>query len=497
MPEDGHELFRKEARVPPRPKRTGYPALFLMKDELVEKGTDSSLFKKDKRIYTMASEKPFKAVLKMGLPVTMGMLFMVAYNLVDTYFVGQLHDDYQLAATNLSYPVMMVMIAISGIVGNGGASYIARCMGAGDKKEAEHTLTIGFEMIFYGSMILTLLGLIFIDPIVSMLGARENTFGYTRDYVFVMLVGCLFTMGNYAIGQLLRSEGSTFYSMVGMIAGTLANIILDPIFIFTLNLQIKGAAIATILGNALGMGWMLLYYVKGKTLLKPSIHLLRMDRKIIAEIMWVGIPHTLEQFFSTAAILVNNNLAADYGELTVAAMGISSKIMSFGNYIYQGMAAGCQPLMGYNYGAKNYKRMKELIKAGVVETTAIEVMIMGFYGISAPLLISVFSQNPEVNTVGTVTLRASMLLLPFVGSTSIARNTFNAIGKPLYAFAITIVRQLVLYIPFLLLFNRLWGYQGLIHAQPAEEAVCMVVSLCLLFGIIRMIERSERQMEAS
>ena len=180
-----------------------------------------------------------------------------------------------------------------------------------------------------------------------------------------------------------------------------------------------------------------------------------------------------------------------------AAMGIANKIMSFGNYIYQGMAAGCQPLMGYNYGAKNYKRMKELIKAGVVETTAIEVMIMAFYGISAPLLISVFSQNPEVITVGIMTLRASMLLLPFVGSTSIARNTFNAIGKPLYAFAITIVRQLVLYIPFLLLFNRLWGYQGLIHAQPAEEAVCMVVSLCLLFGIIRMIEKRERQMKVS
>ncbi len=450
---------------------------------------ENQIAKGDRRIYTMASEKPAKAVLKMGLPVTMGMLFMVAYNLVDTYFVGQLHDDYQLAATNLSYPVMMVMVAISGIVGNGGASYIARSIGAGKKEEADHTLTMGFELIVISSAVLTVLGILFLDPIVRILGARDHTFVYTRMYVLVMLIGCLFTMGNYAVGQLLRSEGSTFYSMIGMIAGTLANIILDPIFIFGLGLEIKGAAIATILGNAVGMLLMLGYYMRGKTILKPSAKLLRMDGRIFREILWVGVPHTLEQFFSTAAILVNNNLAAGYGELTVAAMGISSKIMSFGNYIYQGMAAGCQPLMGYNYGAKNYKRMKQLIRAGVAETTAIEVCIMGLFGICAPHLIGIFTQSQQVIAVGTMTLRANMLILPFVGSTSIARNTFNAIGKPYYAFGITIVRQMLLYIPFLLLFNRLWGYQGLIHAQPTEEAICMAFALCLLFRAIGKIEQ--------
>ncbi len=438
----------------------------------------------------MAEEKPYKAVYKMGLPVTFGMLFMVAYNLVDTYFVGQLHDDYQLAATNLAYPIMMIMIAISGIVGNGGASYIARCIGAGEKDEANHTLTIGFEMIMISSVILTALGILFINPLVTLLGAKENTFSYTKIYVLVMFLGCFFTMGNYAIGQLLRSEGSTVHSMVGMIAGTVANIVLDPIFIFTLKMEIKGAAIATVLGNAIGMGLMLSYYFRNKTILKPSMKMLSLDGKIVGEIMLVGIPHTLEQFFSTAAIIVSNNLAAGYGELTVAAIGISNKIMTFGNYIYQGMAAGCQPLMGYNYGAKNYARMKELIKAGVVETTCIEFGVIALYGTFAPHLIGLFSQSTEVVAIGTITLRASMLLLLFVSATSISRNTFNAIGKPFYAFGITIVRQLVLYIPFLLLFNRLWGYQGLIHAQPAEEAVCMLVSLWLLFRFLKKMEVS-------
>ena len=439
----------------------------------------------DKRIYIMAEERPAKAVLKMGVPVTMGMLFMVVYNLVDTYFVGLLHDDYQLAATNLSYPVMMIAVAIAGIVGNGGASYIARCIGAGRKDTAEHTLMIGFEMILISGVVLAVVGMLFINPIVNLLGARENTFVYTREYCMVMFLGAVFTMGNYAIGQLLRSEGSTMYSMIGMIAGTVANIILDPVFIFGLHMQIKGAAIATVLGNVIGVGIFLYFYIKKKTLLSFSLKLMKMDRKIVKEIMWVGVPHTLEQFFTTAAMIVNNNLAAGHGELTVAAMGIANKIMSFGNYVYQGMTAGCQPLMGYNYGSGNFKRLKQLIKSGTMITTAIEICIMAVFGIFAPGLIGIFTESEEVIRIGTVTLRAFMLMLPFVGATSIVRNTFNAMGKPLFAFGITIVRQLVLYIPFLLIFNQVWGYTGLILAKPAEELVCMIFALWLLFAYLK------------
>lgn len=434
----------------------------------------------DKRIYTMAEERPAKAVFKMGIPVTMGMLFMVIYNLVDTYFIGLLRDDYQLAATNLSYPVMMVSVAIASIVGNGGASYIARCIGADRRERAAHTLTMGLELILLSGLLLTVIGIIFIDPIVWLLGAKEKTFDYTKDYCIVIIVGFVFTMGNYAIGQLLRSEGSTVYSMIGMISGTVANIILDPIFIFTLNMQIRGAAIATILGNALSTGIFLWFYLRKKTLLVPSIRFIRLDKSIMKEILLVGVPNTLEQFFATAAMVVNNNLAAGYGELTVAAMGIANKIMSFGTYIYQGMAGGCQPLMGYNYGAKNYTRLKALLKSAIAVIAGIECVIMAFFGIFAVYLIGLFTDSPKVLSIGALTLRTLMIMLPFVGITTVVRSTFNAMGKPMFAFGITIVRQLVLYIPFLLFFNRVWGFRGLIHAQPAEEILCMILALLLI-----------------
>ena len=174
----------------------------------------------------------------------------------------------------------------------------------------------------------------------------------------------------------------------------------------------------------------------------------------------------------------------------MAAMGISSKIMSFGNYIYQGMAAGCQPLMGYNYGAENYRRMRALIRSGIVITTMIELVIMLLYAFFAPWLIALFSANEQVIKIGTQTLRAAMLILPFVGTTSIVRNVYNAIGKPMYAFTITIVRQLLLYIPFLLLFNKLWGYKGLIHAQPVEECLCVIFAVLLLKWSLAQMEKS-------
>lgn len=434
----------------------------------------------DKRLYTLGEEKPAKAVLKMGIPVTIGMLFMVAYNLTDTFFIGLMHDNLQLAAVNLSYPIMMVTIAVAGIVGNGGASYIARCMGAGEIDKARHVLTNGLELIVIFSVVITALGLLFINPVVNVLGAKPDTFEPTKDYTCVMLIGSLFTMDNYAIGQLLRSEGSTLYSMVGMIAGNVVNIILDPIFIFTLGMKIKGAAIATVLGNVLGVGIYLFYYAKKDTLLVPSKKFLRFDKQIFKEIMVVGTPHTLEQFLTTAAIIVSNNLAAGYGAAAVAGMGIANKIMSFGNYVYQGMAAGCQPLMGYNYGAKNYSRMKQLINSSEVIIFIMEIGVIGIYGIFAPALVSLFSVSDEVIGIGSKALRAAMLMLPFAGATCIVRNTFNAMGKAGYAFLITAVRQLALYIPFLLAFNHLWGFTGLIYAQPVEEFICMFLASALL-----------------
>jgi len=442
----------------------------------------------DRRIYILREEKPAKAVVKLGVPLIAGMFIMVLYNLVDTYFIGLLRDDYQLAAVNLAYPVMMISIAISNMIGTGASSLIARSLGAGDREKADHTVTAGFVLTVVNSVIVAALGLILLGPIVKGLGAQANTFDYTRQYVQVILVGSLFTMGNYTFGQLLRSEGSVKQSVAGMIAGTVVNIILDPIFIFALGMEIRGAAIATILGNAAGMCVSLWFYLGGKTLLSPSLKYIRPTAEILKEIFWVGVPATLETLLTSAAYIVNNNLAVGYGELTVAAMGIAQKILSLGNYVYQGFAAGTQPIMGYNYGAKNYRRMIDVLKAGVLVCSGTELCIMAVYGIFAPQLIGIFTDSAEVISTGSRVLRTIMWILPFVGAVSMSRMSFQAMGKPQYAFAITLVRQLFLYVPLLLILNRVFGFGGMIWAQPVTELIMMAASLTLLYRVIKSHE---------
>lgn len=439
----------------------------------------------DKRIYTLSSEKPAKAVIKLSVPLIAGMFVMVLYNLVDTYFIGRMHDDYQLAAVNLAYPVMMITIAISNMIGTGASSFIARCLGAGDEGKANHTLTAGVVLTVINSVIVATVGMIFINKIVHVLGAASNTFEYTKQYVAVILIGSIFTMGNYTLGQLLRSEGSVKYSIIGMLAGTVANIILDPIFIFGFGMQIRGAAIATVLGNALGMVVSALLYIMGKTLLRPSVKYVKPTKEILGEIYLVGIPATLETLLTSVAYVVNNNLAVAYGELTVAAMGVAQKVLSVGNYIYQGFASGTQPIMGYNYGAKNYKRMMEVLKAGVLSVSCTEAVVMAVYGVSAPLLIGIFSDSPQVISIGARVLRTVMLILPFVGAVSMSRMSFQAMGNPFYAFAITLVRQLILYIPLLLILNNRFGFKGMLFAQPVTELIMMMVSLTLLYSFIK------------
>ena len=442
--------------------------------------------KEDKRIYTLSQEKPAKAVLTLGVPLIAGMFIMVLYNLVDTFFIGLMRDDYQLAAVNLAYPVMMISIAISNMVGTGAGSLIARCIGAKDMEKANHTLATGFLMTVINSTIVAVIGLLLLNPIVKGLGAGENTFLYTKQYVAVILIGSLFTMGNYTFGQLLRSEGSVKFSIAGMILGTIMNIILDPIFIFLLGMEIRGAAIATILGNGSGMAISLWYYLRGKTLLHPSFKGLSGENiwSIVKEIFFVGVPASLETLLTSAAYIVNNNLAVSYGELTVAAMGISQKVMTFGSYIYQGFAAGCQPLMGYNYGARNYRRMLDCLKAGILVTSGIELCVLCVYGSLAPILIGIFTASEEVVRTGATILRANMWILPFVGSISMSRTSFQAMGMPQYAFGITLTRQLFLYVPLLLLLNHIFGFGGMIWAQPVTEMIMMIAAVSLLRKVI-------------
>lgn len=315
-----------------------------------------------------------KAILKMSIPVVCGMMVQVLYNLVDTFLIGRLGDANQLAAVNVTAPLFMILMAFATIVSTGAASYISRCLGKKDGITANKTLSTGIAICAGLGVLIMILGLVFIKPFITVLGATDAMYPFAYQYAFVMILGAIPVMLSYAGGQLVRSEGAVMTSIIGMMTGTVVNVILDPIFIFGLDMGIRGAAIATVIGNVAALGYYAYYYLSGKSLVKFKLKYLSWKKDIWVQTFAIGIPAALSQFLMSGALIVCNNLAKPYGESAVAGMGVSAKLMFIGTFIFIGFAAGCQPLVGYNYGAKDFARVRAIIKNGMIMTCAIGVV---------------------------------------------------------------------------------------------------------------------------
>lgn len=449
----------------------------------------------EKRIETLSKAPVTKAILTMSVPVVMGMMIQVLYNLVDTFFVGKLGNPNQLAAANITTPIFMILMAIAGIVGTGASSFISRCLGEKDNEKANKVLSTGIIICAGIGILVTILGSLFVAPIVRVLGASDSTFPFALNYTVVLFLGAAFIMCNFALGQLIRSEGSAMGSMVGMLIGTVANIILDPIFIFGFKMGITGAAIATVLGNAMGLSYYIFYILKGKSIVKFKLKSVSFEKDILKQIFFIGIPASLSQLLMSMAMILCNNLAVQYGDNIVAGMGVAAKIMTIGTFIFMGFAAGCQPLVGYNFGAKDYHRVKEIIKKGMIMTSGIGAVLTVLFGIFAGGLLSVFTPLPEVIQQGTIILRALMWSLPLVGAQMLATTTVQAMGKGVASLILSVARQGLFYIPILFTLNKVFAFHGLIYAQPIADVFTLTLSLIVLSVILKksMKEKMEEK----
>lgn len=447
----------------------------------------------DKRLKLLAETPVSEAIFKMSIPMVMGMMVQVFYNLVDTFFIGRLGDTNQLAAANMALPVFMMLMAIAGIIGTGASSYISRCLGTKDYEEAHRTTTIATGLLILFSLIVTVGGLLGINSIVNMLGATPATFEYTKQYVGVMFMGSIGVMCNYAFGQLLRAEGDAMKAMIGMMIGTVVNIVLDPIFIFGLDLGVLGAALATVIGNLLGLAYYVYSFAKGKTLLRVKPKYFSFNKKILIEIFKIGVPASLSQMLMSFATIIANVIAIGYGELTIAAMGVAMKIMTIGTFVFMGFAAGCQPLVGFNYGAKNSKRVKEIIKKGMIITSIVGVVLAVIFGMFAGGLISVFSPDEEVIAIGTTILRALSLSLPFIGGQMVTTTSVQAMGKGMAALILSIARQGILYVPLLIVLNRVAGFEGFIYAQPITDVIMIGFAIIVVYSVIRKEDKKSAE----
>ena len=438
-----------------------------------------------KRMHILGAMPVNKAIFKLAIPTMMGMIVMIFYNLTDTFFIGKLNDPDQVAAIAIAMPIFMTFIAFGGLFGNGGASYLSRLLGKKDYANASRTASTALFTCGLFSIVITFVGIILLPGVLRIAGSSENTFGYAYSYTSIIIWGNILIMLNFAMGQLLRAEGAAKEAMVGMFIGTGINIVLDPFFILALHMGVAGAAVATLIGNAVGLVYYIMFHVHKKSFIAISIKRFSLSWKIHSEILKIGIPSSLNQILMSASFAFINSIAVTYGDIVVAAMGIDMRITSIPIMLLIGSAIGVQPLIGYSYGARNTKRLKDTIRGGIILGTSIALFFAIIFIIFPKQLVMAFINNAEVIDIGAKIMFALAVGLPFIGTQMVFMIALQAMGKGGSSLIISLSRQGLIFIPAILILNNLFGFGGFIYAQSTTDFFTVILSLMLFMIILR------------
>lgn len=444
------------------------------------------------RIQILSSMKIQKAIWKLAIPTMLAMLIQTIYNMTDTFFIGQLREPNMVAAISICMPIAFLLQAFGNIFAIGGASLISRLLGEGEMENASHAASISFWSALTIMIATTILGMIYMEPILRLCGASDATMPFCKDYLFWMMLGAPFMGMQMAMGGLLRSEGATKESMVGMMSGSILNIILDPIFILFLNMGIMGAALATTIGNLVAFIYFIMFYVRKKGIISISPRLFVFDGHYYAAIFKIGVPASIGMVLMSVGFIFSNVYAASFGDIVVASYGVVMRITNIAIMMAMGLAQGVQPLMGYNYGAKRFDRLFETIrrsiKVNVLMATAFAVL---FY-IFADVWIRVFIDVEDVVTLGKDIMRIQVFGMPFMGMQMILMIMFQSLGKSVQSLIISLGRQGLFFIPAIIIFSAVWGLTGFIWALPFADMFTTALSFTLF---LFMRKDLNRQME--
>ena len=437
----------------------------------------------EKRIQILRDEPPLRAILSLSIPTILAMQVQVFYNLTDTFFVGRLNDPFQVAAVAIAFPMFMTLMSFSGVFGFGAASYISRLLGKKDYLMAKKTSSTAFYTCLITALAVTVISLVFISPILNLIGATAQTYVHTHGYLSVIFSGSLIIMLNFLLTLMLRSEGAAKVAMYGMFIGTGINIVLDPIFIQVLGYGVKGAAIATLIGQGSALLYYFDFYLKKKSIVSLNWKYFSFQSDILLEILKVGIPASSYSLMLNIDCTIANIVAASYNDFIVAAFGINRRIYSMCLMTLTGLAEGSQPLIGYSYGARNINRLNKIIKTSVKLAIGISVFFVLFFFFFTGKMTQIFINNEQVILYSVKIMRAMLIATPLMGIQSLLRATFQALGKGKPAFVLALVRDLS-YIPAIFVLNKYFGFSGFIYATPFAHT-CTFLLAIFLFARIR------------
>lgn len=448
-----------------------------------------------KRNY-MLEESVERLVCRLAAPTILSMMVTSFYNMADTFFVGKL-DTQSTAAVGVVFSLMAIIQAIGFLFGHGSGNYISRKLGAGDMEEAEKMSSVGFFTAFLAGVAIMAGCMLFIEPLSYLLGSTDTIQPYTVAYLRIILIGAPAMTASLVVNNQMRFQGSAFYAMIGIVSGAVINIALDPILIFWCGMGISGAALATTVSQYFSFFFLLIMIRRGGNIqlrfqnFKPSLHFYK-------EIIRGGIPSLFRQGLASVATIFLNHAAGVYGDAAIAGMSIVSRIMMFANSALIGFGQGFQPVCGFNYGAKKYKRVLDAfafcVKIAFFFLVGLAIIVFFF----APQIVMLFRKgDPEVTQVAAAALRYSVLSLPLSAWIIMCNMLLQSIGKGLKASIVASARQGIFFLPLIVILPRILGLTGVEICQAISDFCALTVSIPLGVSVIREMRGEEQKEDRS
>lgn len=421
-----------------------------------------------------------KAFLTLALPVVMSKIVSMIYNMVDIYFIGRTGNADLVAGVSICAPVILLMVSLGDLFGLGGSSVMSRLFGQKKDEDGKRVSSFTFYSAIVTGIVIAALMLIFQNPVLHMLGAEDAVFTYASQYYTWIALGAPSIILTLIPANQLRTEGLANVAMIGSIAGSIVNIILDPLFIFGLGMGAAGAAIATVLGNIVTDIIFVVCIRKKSRKLTVDIRMAKVDLAIIGAVFAIGLPSSLNNLMNSFGTALLNRGLVVYGADKVAAMGIASKVNMLVAMIMIAFAFGAQALIGYNYGAGNKERLRQVLKFDLLVQMIIAIAGGAVLMIFAPSLIRLFMDDAVIVEAGALILRRMLLGLPFTGVFLVCSTLFMSAGKSLPTLIMSLSRQGIIFALVLFILSRAFGYEGVITAQPAADVLSALLGVVLV-----------------
>ncbi len=438
-----------------------------------------------------------RALAKMAIPAIVTQLITLIYNIADTYFIGQTDNPYMVAATSLVLTVFLMLTALSNLFGVGGGTLVVRLLGQKREDEAEKAASLSLIMALGASALFSVLGFVFMNPLLRVLGASDNTIEYARQYFFfVIVIGGIPTVLSATMSSMVRNIGHSSEAAFGLGMGGVLNVILDPIFMFVLlpsGYEVMGAAIATMISNVIAFIYFIIIYrrLTGSTVLKLPRKIERIESPSMKSLFSVGVPAAASVLLFDVTNIVINRLSSGYGDFQLAAMGIVMKIERLPLNIGIGICMGMTPLIAYNYAANNAKRMKGFFNTARIAGLAVAFCSVALYYVFAPFIIEAFISEAETIKYGTEFLRARCFATPLMFLSFNMVNYMQAVNKGKISLLLAVIRQLCLNIPIVLLLNYFFAMQGIIWTQAVADFFNVIASYVIYYFVTKQKRKAD------